>query len=390
MRAKIAIIHPQLGWGGSEPCALWAIEALKQEYDLTLITGGAVSWERLNSFYGTHINATDCSVVVILPPLLLRKVQQFHAIRHYRLARYCRQVSTRFDVLFSIYNPMDFGRPGIQYVLDPLFNNDLLQKVAGHPTGLRGIFYQLSPIRNIYLLLANRLSGVNPKGFNKNTTITDSDWTSRLTERFLGIPTRTVYPPVYTNFPKIPWKDRKDGFVCVGRVTHEKRINRNIEILARVREECPDVHLHVLGKSDGSRYSLTLQKKYDRYSPWITWEGAVSERKKAQLIASHKYGLHGREHEPFGIAVAEMVKAGSIVWAPDGGGQVEILGHPDLCYRSVDDAARKIIKVLTNEDMASQLRSHLAFRASLFTTKRYQQAIRDVVSGFLSDQTVTT
>ena len=35
---KIAIVHPKMGWGGSEATVLWAIEALKNDYNVSLIT----------------------------------------------------------------------------------------------------------------------------------------------------------------------------------------------------------------------------------------------------------------------------------------------------------------------------------------------------------------
>ena len=36
--------------------------------------------------------------------------------------------------------------------------------------------------------------------------------------------------------------------------------------------------------------------------------------------------LHGMREEHFGMAPAEMARAGVIVWVPNGGGQMEIVG----------------------------------------------------------------
>lgn len=46
MKKKIGIVHAQWGWGGSEGVALWMLEALKQEYDLTLITSAPVDIQK--------------------------------------------------------------------------------------------------------------------------------------------------------------------------------------------------------------------------------------------------------------------------------------------------------------------------------------------------------
>ena len=57
-RAKIAIVHPRLGWGGSEVVALWALAALKDDYDVSLVTAGDVDISGINEFYGTDLDDT--------------------------------------------------------------------------------------------------------------------------------------------------------------------------------------------------------------------------------------------------------------------------------------------------------------------------------------------
>ena len=50
-------------------------------------------------------------------------------------------------------------------------------------------------------------------------------------------------------------------------------------------------------------------------------------------MATHRYGIHGMREEHFGMAPAEMARAGAIVWVPRGGGQTEIVGgeaHADV------------------------------------------------------------
>ena len=72
-RAKVAIVHPQLGFGGSEAAALWAIETLKQDYSVTLITSGNVDLGRLNDYYGTSLQPSEFSILKVpLPPGLYR------------------------------------------------------------------------------------------------------------------------------------------------------------------------------------------------------------------------------------------------------------------------------------------------------------------------------
>jgi glycosyltransferase involved in cell wall biosynthesis len=84
--------------------------------------------------------------------------------------------------------------------------------------------------------------------------------------------------------------------------------------------------------------------------------------------------------EHFGMAPAELVAAGCVVWVPDGGGQVEIVGDPRLRYRGVDDAIARIVRTLRDPAEEAALRAHLATRAPLFSTERFMREIRSAVA----------
>ena len=319
-RPKIAIIHPDLGWGGSEACALWAMEALKDDYDVCLITSSAVEFKKLNEYYGTSINSNQISVMTVSMPFILKKLNSFFALKYYRLARFCKRRANEFDVMFSSYNPMDFSKKGVQYILDPTFTCDLLQLCAGYPRGLRGWFYQNSPWRRFYLNLSKTLSNLTEEGIKKNLTLVDSDWTGQLTSEVYGMKSTTVYPPVPSNYPQVNWEDREDGFVCIGRINSEKRIDKIIEILEEVRKRKKEIHFHIIGKIHDLKYARNVNQLLRKNQDWIFMEGEVASDRKIELVAKHKYGIHGRINEPFGIAPAEMVKAGCIVWVASGGG----------------------------------------------------------------------
>ena len=66
--------------------------------------------------------------------------------------------------------------------------------------------------------------------------------------------------------------------------------------------------------------------------------------------------------EHFGMAPAEMARAGCIVWVPRGGGQMEIVGRePALMYESDDEAVEKISATL-GERIASKQRCATLWR----------------------------
>src|ERR1035437_1193285 len=150
-KAKIAIVHPGMGLGGSESPVLWTLEALKKDYDVTLITTGKIDLARLNTYYGTGLASEDFSVQNPLLPMGLRSTGKFVGLKGSFFQRYVRRVAADFDVMISCYGPMDFGRPGIQMIADFSFVDEL--RFSLHP-GVRSWkqwWYGRSPLRQLYL-----------------------------------------------------------------------------------------------------------------------------------------------------------------------------------------------------------------------------------------------
>ena len=51
---KIAVVHPRIiAGGGSESCSLWIVEALKNDYDVSLITMGEANLDVFNKSFNT-------------------------------------------------------------------------------------------------------------------------------------------------------------------------------------------------------------------------------------------------------------------------------------------------------------------------------------------------
>ena len=83
------------------------------------------------------------------------------------------------------------------------------------------------------------------------------------------------------------------------------------------------------------------------------------------------------------MAPAEMVRAGMIVWVPNGGGQVEIVGgEPALVYDTEDGAVESMRRVIADAAEQSRLRELLARRGELFDEQRFMGEIQAVVADF--------
>jgi len=373
MKKNIAIIHPKLGWGGSEATVFWMLQALRDDYDISFVTNGRVDFFSINKYYGTALKPGDFSVIQIPMPLGLKNTHKFAALRGRFIQRYFQRIASKYDLMINAYNPCDFKTSGIQFATDMMELPEII------PLSTLGkIFYGRTFLRKIYLHLCDLISVSRPEEWKKNLTISNSNWTANLMFERYSINAQTIYPPVAANFPDIPFEDKENGFVCVGRLVPEKRIDLAIEILKEVRKRGHNVHLHIIGGTGDKKYMRTLENLYLDNKDWIFLEGRLDEENKKNLIASHKFGISCRENEPFGIAVAEMVKAGCIIFV-SGGGQAEIVDSSHLVYKDKSDAVTKIDAVLRSGNAQNELRNHLTSRSREFSTENFENNIRNII-----------
>ena len=174
------------------------------------------------------------------------------------------------------------------------------------------------------------------------------------------------------------------GFVCIGRIAPEKRIERIVAILGRPCANWGTTCTSTSSASlDESAYGRQIRALCEPRGDWIHLEGRRAGAEKARLLTRHRFGIHACQGEAFGISVAEMVKAGCIPFVPARGGQAEIVDHPELTYASEEEAVRKIVAVLDSNPLESALRAHLAESARRFSASRFVDGLRDAVAAFV-------
>jgi glycosyltransferase involved in cell wall biosynthesis len=383
-RPHVAVIHPQLAYGGSETGALWTIEALKRDCEVTLITGGRADLKRLNAYYATDLRPGEFAINEVRMPLGLHRTAKFAGLRGALFTRECRRLAPYFDVITTHYNPCDLGVPLIQFTADFTFAPGLQRTLDPNITSDRRWWYGDTVLRKAYLGVCSCVARPRAENWSKNVTVANSRWTASVLEREFGIVAQRVqFPPVPGEFPAVPWNEREDGFVCIGRVVPEKRMDAVIRILERLRRQGHNVHLHILGGLEDSPFGRKIEQLAGRHREWVFLEGRTVGDKKREIIATHRYGINARDNEPFGIAPAETVKGGCITFVANGGGQTEIVDHPVLTFADEDDAARKIETVISSVSLEENLRRHLEARAQELSTENFMRTVRDLVSGFL-------
>lgn len=389
-RKKILLIHLELNTpSGANIVNSWMIQALKDAYDITILTKEPMDIHYINSRCGTSLSKGDFHTLT--PPASIQwliglipddpwQYQQFCL-----LMRWCKIIKHRFDILICTCNECDFGSRGIQYMHYPYHRGKYQNEQRSAEQ--KGIFPY------VHYLLAYRLrpwrilSGFSYERMKQNLTLVNSEWTRRVYNESYNAESMVVYPPVPGDFIDIPWKERKNGFVCIGRISGEKRYETIIDILSKVRTRYPDIHLHIIGsKVDYDEdYFRRIHKMVQSNSDWISLHENVPHKELVNLVCHHKYGIHAMPNEHFGIAVGEMICGGCIVFVPNDGGQVEIVGKdPRLLYQTDHEAVNKIVNVLQNKSEQKTLRNYLKSRREFFALEKFIQNIQEIVKHFSS------
>ncbi len=380
-RPRVIIGHPRIGFGGSESTVMWLIEALKRDCNVTVMTTGGWDLAKLNGFYGTDIREDEVAVRIAPVPLLLRNLS-VAALRGACYQRFAYQIAAEYDVRISAYNITDWGLPAVHFIADFSWHRRLREQLDPPSQGL---IYKNSILRKAYLGLANIYA--NPSGrdvLREDPIIANSRWTADLIRRTCGVDCEAVvYHSTWAEFPFVAWEEKEQAFVMISRIVPEKRIEQAIAILEAVRERGHAIRLHLCGPIQNDTYGKRIIRLCRKHSDWIIAEGQVSGERKAQLLARCRFGIQTRSAEPFGISVAEMVKAGAIVFAPNDGGQAEILQRPELLFADTDDAVEKILAVLEDPSCQLTLRTLLADLSQRFNAHTFIQEARACLAGLL-------
>jgi len=379
---RVLLVQPSMQPpGGGNGVAAWVLQALVPEHRVTILSWRPVEIEPINRFFGTHLGRGDFDAIEV--PRSWRVVADrlptpSTLIKLSLLMRYTRRVSAGFDVVFGAYNETDYGRRGIQYVHYPTY-------LRPRPKADLRWYHPPQPGLDLYYAFADRIADFSLDRLKANLTLVNSDWTGEHVSSFLGIKTRTLYPPIVDPARALPWHERRNAFVAVGRISPEKEYERIMKILAKVRERAPDLTLTIVGTRDrhARRYFRSLTSLAASLGSWIDFRDNPTRDELRALMASSRYGMHGMREEHFGMAPAEMARAGAIVWVPRGGGQMEIVGRePALMYESEDDAVRKISATLADASEQHRLREHLAIISEQFSTTNFMRQVRSIVNEF--------
>ena len=388
-RRKILFLQTSMDHGGATAVAARMLEALKDDYEITLLSATPVDFKLVNRLFGTSIEENEVAVKTTLAPLryIFRLDPDPGSIQPVAyLMRVCRRIRHRFDlVICAATEEADLGGDGILYVHYP--------SLAQHWTSLmdwgdRPLLQQLSLLMRGKLRPWVFVSRYSVERMKRCRILTNSDWTAARIRECYGVPSQTVYPPVTAAPDQVPWHLREESFAVVGRLNHLKRFDWIIDVLDNVRQRHSTLGLHMVGTRDSGpeadAYYHSLVEQARTRSDWVSLHEGLSRVDLLKLLGRVKYAIHAKEDEHFGIAPAEALLAGCILLVHDSGGQVEIVGHDSrLCFSDREDAIQKIDRLLSDAELRHSVQERLALRHGLFTIARFKTEIQQVVRSAL-------
>ncbi len=383
------VAHPWIGLGGSEATTLWTVQAL---VDLggfvTLFSAAPIDLERLNRIYGTDLSPTDLRIV--RSPRLpgFRNGSQCAHWQNNWFQRQCRKIAGNYDLLISGYNPIDFGRPGIQLIGDYTWDESLRRSLD--PDAERLVRHRPHWVRRAYVAIGDSLRGGDsdrPLSSRGDLIVANSAWTRKiLRKRFQLSSCPVIFPPVAFTSPADTESEEirnPHEFVCLGRISPEKRIESAMSILARVREAGFPATLTIAGAPESERYGRAIREVAASHGDWIHFPGFLEANARNALLARASFGLHTRPAEAFGIAVAEMAGSGCVPFVPDAGGPAEIVDQPELRFQDEDDAVEKILAVLSRPERLADIRRHLGASMERYRPEQFMRGLESEIVKFL-------
>ena len=379
---KNVLLYYSFGFalGGGEYLPLAFIAALQKACNLTLAVDVEANIERSVKAFGTGlgIDLSRLRVVQVTPPNYdPRKHSVLVSLYRFRkLKRLARDA----DVCISTASIMDFGKPAHHFINMIAFGDDAFTAFALGNAGS----YRLGAAKRARRFFSDSILRPLLGMRSKRSIICDSrqhiypnsQYVAGMMAKYYGPFNGTVFFPPTLFEPKAAKDVVRDPLkvVYIGRIIQEKRITDLIGIVEKARTATGlPVTFHLAGRVYQSPSYGKALADMAREREWLKFVGALYGEEKERFLMSGSFALHAERHEAFGISVAEYLVSGNIAIVPDEGGSREVVDSPALSYRTDDEAASILSRLLTDAAFREEQRRHCAERAKTFTRQAYME-----------------
>lgn len=370
-RPLVAIYHPGFrAFAGAELVTAWMMQALGETHDVVLFAEHRPDWPLVDARFSTrlaarpprHLRPSSASRLLGEKARLLRL-----SLDQRRLLAFHRAHAPALWI--GAYNETWLPVPGLLYIHHPEILH-LPVAPAGWPRWRRLAFTALQRAS-----LAAGITRASPPSAHRK--LANSDWTRLTYAAAGGSPAEVVHPPVPPFDPGLPWAQREDRVVMLGRWHSTKRLPLAIELVAAARRAGARLTLALTGFWHATPEARRAIEAAAAGLDWIEWHEHPTREDLMRLAGRSRYGLHAMQNEHFGISVAELCTAGCIVLAHDSGGPREILEDPRLLYRDAADGAEKLLRLLNTPAAAAELHARARPRGLRFSPEAFALRFRE-------------
>ena len=377
--ARILFLQPSLQPpGGGNGVVAWMLQALAGDYDVTLHTCTPFDPSKTDAFFGTELSHRRIEHRLV--PTWWRAALEaspipLHLLRDALLLRYARRLESSVDLIVSANNEWPLRGTGVSYVHYP-------SRARPRPDVDLRWYHRRGPL-GLYYALSDRIADFECADVRRQILLANSDWTTERLRRLYGAKARTLHPPVAGAFAPLPWADREDTVVSIGRFTPEKAFESIVAIVEQLRRRGHLLRLTLVGAPGLPAYERRVRTlAADR--PWIDIRCGLDRPALLELMSRCRYGIQAMVDEHFGMATAELLEAGCLTFVHRSGGQTEIVRNDDLGYADLAEGVARIERALVDPAHRERLLEHLATLRGRFSPARFCAEIRDVVAATLA------
>ncbi|WFB36433.1 glycosyltransferase [Kiritimatiellota bacterium B12222] len=366
--------------GGALGVMAWAIHALQSQYTLHVYTLDECDPDSWNASFGTEIDRTIIqwnSYSSDHPKIAfwLNKRKMF-TLDQYVLMKWVDSKIASNSLPFSLHNEMSFSTKGLQYIHFPML-------MTGRKDLSRRMGQSGSIQKEMYGWACKMIFNKKKSDFTKNISLCNSRYIEKVFQEYYGhhISTNCLYPPI-TSSPRLynlPWGQRENGVIMIGRTVPDKRFEDGLEILKQCRQLGSKLSLHIVSSDGNPEYTKWITEQTENLS-WVTWHRKVDRTGLQKLCGRVKYGLHCNHGEHFGMSTAEMMTSQCLVFGHDSGGTKEILLCPEQRYDTISKAVENILKLTKSPELQKFILEKSYAHAASFSSAQFCKTIQEIVS----------
>ena len=375
----IIVAYPSLNFvGGGQRLCLHAIKALKKGgFKVCVATLDKTDWNFLSRVFGESFKP-DCEYYLFsrmpkFPTLTLRQgfVALFYALE---LLLIC--LRRRRDLLVNM------GGEVLDSIGDIVYVNAV-------PLRLMHVYSDIQPKPGAVWKCYSRLYSllVEVLKVRGSVVVCNSRFNQRIVRKHLGLQSIVVYPPVNVREIGLMVKNaalREDFVVTVSRF----RLAKRLEVVPEIAKFVGKGRFIVIGSADVD--SVDCIKRVEEEARKLGVEGRVHIllNKPFSVVLENlvraKVYLHTQPTEAFGMSVVEAMAAGCVPVVPRCGGPwFDILdcrqGVYGFSYRSVEEAAEIIGRLLRDDVLRERVAVRARERAKVFDGSVFEGKILDLV-----------